>query len=443
MEDPADYQKSWKKYKSGVEDMPNLPWDDENVAPNLLTLSRLRSGDKLSVLSSSANPGLAQFENLGEGNRGLRARFDIQRGGISKLKQKWERSKKGEDILIDNQYLIPLRNLFTRARALFIAGQRGISLINIQNAYNGLSNMVMTFQRDNDSRRGMKMIAIQQVLSPLIPSERDREVIALKRGSQLHNVFLYTRIWPNLNNTALEFLNMDNNATGRTEQGVGETLSTLNPNVTLGDITDVIDEMPEMFRLTQATTLPTLTAPYTRQGLGVCRQFIRDLDGRPPNLNGTPMKRTWEGLRDLLIELRGDEGMFFLVSQLCSQHGLPAFPVYFFKYRYHHNKTNGPLGYDEYVFFYDGIHWCPIRSSDQRTFIDTTQREITIRVETDIEASFFFKSEQRHPIGALEVDERPPFSLKVVTMAALRRARISDTTITMRMVRFDVKADCT
>ena len=55
--------------------MPNLPWEDENVRPNLLTLASLKSGDKLSVLKSGATPSDIQVQNIGKGNRSLRNLF--------------------------------------------------------------------------------------------------------------------------------------------------------------------------------------------------------------------------------------------------------------------------------------------------------------------------------------------------------------------------------
>ena len=249
-----------------------LPWDDVNVGPNLITLSRLRVGDKLSVLSSNANPGLAQFQNLGKGNRGLRHRFDVQRGGFWKLKQALERGKKGENILVDNQYLTPISNIFDRARALFIAGQQGIQLTAIRNAYNGIGNMLMTYRNENDNASIMKVISIQQLISPMIPTEGDRNIIVLRRGSQTLDLFQYTRIWPDLNQTVTQFLDVSNNAGVNTDQGIGNVpLTAL--NVTQGIIQQVILETPEMFRTIERTTLPTMNAPYARQGLAFARNF--------------------------------------------------------------------------------------------------------------------------------------------------------------------------
>lgn len=434
MEDPVDYQKSWKKYKSGVEDMPNVPWDDANVAPNLLTLSRLRSGDKLSVLSSTANPGLPQFQNLGNA-RGLRNRFAIQKGGFFKLTQAIERTKKGENILDDNQYLIPLRNLFTRAKALFIANQPGIQLLAIKNAYNGLSNMLMTYQREKNSQGAMKIIAIQQILSPLIPKEGDRNVIVLRRGYQAINLFQYTAIWPNLNNTVLQFLNLDNNALARTEQGLGsppQSTRTVTPEV----IQQVILETPAIFRTTQATTLPTLTAPYVRQGLGVCKQFPIDWLRSPPIVDGVLMGLEWDDLRKLFVALKNDEGMFFLVSQLCCQVGMEAIPSLLFGHRNQQNVTNG--GRLEFVFYYNDLFWYPNKASNREKYITTTKKEIEIKVVTLLDG-MFFSSETMVP-DQMNIVMKTPFSLSVTSIVALRRKANA---ISMRLVKYDVGATCT
>ena len=88
--------------------MAQLPWDDENVKANLEVLARLKPGNTLSVLKKGASPSESMFANLGKGGRGLRAVFDIQKGGFFlKRHQKSEREKKGEDILNDSQYLVP------------------------------------------------------------------------------------------------------------------------------------------------------------------------------------------------------------------------------------------------------------------------------------------------------------------------------------------------
>ena len=53
----------------------SLPWDAENIAPNLETLSRLRRGDHLSVLKDGEN---TDGDTYTRGGRGLRSHFKIE-----------------------------------------------------------------------------------------------------------------------------------------------------------------------------------------------------------------------------------------------------------------------------------------------------------------------------------------------------------------------------
>ncbi len=413
--------------------MPNLPWEDENVRLNLLTLARLKSGDKLSVLKSGATPSDIQFQNIGKGNRSLRKLFDIQKGGFFKLKQTLERNKKGENILVDQQYLIPLTNIFTRARALFLAGQQGVQLLNTKNAYNGVAMLQLTYQRENDTRRAMKVMTILQALSPLIPKESDRNVIVLKTGFQTLNLFKYTSIWPNLNNTFLQMSNFDTNALARNEQGLGTPPQT-QLNVTQAEIQQVILDTPDLFRDTQATVLPTLSLPYTRQALGICQQFPADWLRHPPIVDGVEMGLTWADLRELFVALKHDEGMFFLVSQLCSQVGMEAFPSLLFGHRNAQNLTGGTL---EFVFYYNDLYWYPNRASDRKKYLTTTKKAIEIKVETWLRG-MYFKSETIEPVQ-MNLEVTPPFELKVTSVITLQR---SGNAITMTLMKMEVEATC-
>ena len=415
--------------------MPNLPWEDANLRPNLVTLGRLKIGDKLSVLKKGATPSDPQFQNIGTGNRSLRKRFDIQKGGIlGKLKQKAERKKKGEDILVDVQYLIPLTHLFTAARTLFIANQGGIQLADIKKAYNGIARLQMTHQKEGDSNRVLKVMAILRTLSPLIPRISDRSnIIALKKGSQVINLFNYKAIWPNLNNTLVQLSNLDNNSDGRTEQAIGTPPQTL-LNVTQQVIQQVILETPEQFRHTHATQLPTLTQPYTRQAVGVCRQFPADWLRHPPKINGVLMGLGWNDLRKLFVELRHDEGMFFLVSQLLSQVGLEALPSFLFGHRNAANMNRGRL---EFVFYYNDLYWYPNQASDRSKHVTTSQKAIELKVETRLRGNYFW-SPTPVPEG-MNLNQTPPFSLKATNTVALRR---SGNAIAMTLKKAQVEATC-
>ncbi len=65
----------------------SLPWEPDNIVPNLGTLARLRRDDHLSVLKEGNTEG----ESFVQGIRGLRAHFKIE----GKIRQSFVRSKKG------------------------------------------------------------------------------------------------------------------------------------------------------------------------------------------------------------------------------------------------------------------------------------------------------------------------------------------------------------
>ncbi|MBN2125690.1 MAG: hypothetical protein JW821_15445 [Deltaproteobacteria bacterium] len=357
--------------------MPNLPWSDENVKTNLLVIARLRIDDKLSVLKAGANPGVAEFQNLGKGHRGLRAVFSIQKGGFfSKTHQRKERRKKGEDILEDRQYFIPLVQIFTNARTLWLAGAGEIELAHIKNAYAGLLNLQKTYLDENDEQRFQKMMRINQAISQLIPQEHEKHnCIIVKEGAQVLNLFQYKKVLPNLEDTLKGFLDLSSNSMAGSEQGVGTAWGT-QLIVTAEVINSVISVVPTMFRLTGPTTLPTLNAPYTRHGLGVCKQFPTDWHRKPPIVDGTAMARNWGALKKLFIKLGGDEGMLMLVSQLTCQAGLESIPQSLLTYRSQGAQNRMA---PDWVLFYNGKFYAPA-SVERNLYIDTQTRIVEMKL---------------------------------------------------------------
>src|SRR5689334_12426283 len=115
-----------------------LPWDQQHLATNLATLARLRRGDHLSVLKEGEN---TDVDNYTQGDRGLRSEFKIQ----SQITQSFVRSKKGESILEDRQYLIPLTTLFAEAVAAWSRSMAGITGARIMTAIRGLENLRQTY----------------------------------------------------------------------------------------------------------------------------------------------------------------------------------------------------------------------------------------------------------------------------------------------------------
>jgi hypothetical protein len=397
-----------------------LPWDDENVLPNLRVIASLRVDDKLSVLKRGANPGMPAFTNIGKGGRSLRAIFARQKGGFwFKKHQRKERAKKGEDILNDLQYFIPLTSIFRRAKELWLASQQDIELLHIRNAYGGLANLQKTYMDEEDEARFQKMIFINQAIASLIPKEYDRyNCIIVQEGTQVLNLFNYAKVFPNLERTLLEYLNLTGNAYAGNEQGLGVPPGQNALTVTQLDITNVIGAVPEMFRHTAATTLPTLNAPYTRQGMGICQQFTTDWLRGQPLVDGTPMARNWNALKDLFIRLGGDEGMLFLVSQLACQAGLEALPQSLLTYRSQQaQNTMQP----DWVLFYQGKFWTP--GAVARTLSINTQLSI---IEMKLVMEFntiFFQAETKEdqPNWSVDPEVEAPLTAKITIIVKLER----------------------
>src|SRR6476661_1924764 len=117
----------------------SLPWEPQNIAPNLATLARLRRGDHLSVLKEGENTDGGTYT---QGDRGLRALFKIQ----GKFKQSFVRSKKGESILEDEQYKRPLIRFF---RAAVDAWGRHLTTgDHVMAAFRGLESLRATYAND-------------------------------------------------------------------------------------------------------------------------------------------------------------------------------------------------------------------------------------------------------------------------------------------------------
>src|SRR5438094_6719950 len=112
------------------------PWDVPNVRPNLTVLAKLRAGDTLSVLKSGQGSVMKGY--LGRGGRGLREIFDVQTGGLF---QGMERTKKGETLLDDEQYLKPLTKVFRAAAEMWTYHINAIPKREIKAAFEGVCRM--------------------------------------------------------------------------------------------------------------------------------------------------------------------------------------------------------------------------------------------------------------------------------------------------------------
>ncbi len=125
--------------------MSDMPWDDAYLLHNLQVLARLKPGNALSVLKDGAVPRDARFRNLGKRGRGLRPDFRIRTSGIMGIKKKFNRFRKGEDLLDDYQYQIPLVMLFSYAKEALDNHRLRITKNHMLKAHEGLFNLQKTY----------------------------------------------------------------------------------------------------------------------------------------------------------------------------------------------------------------------------------------------------------------------------------------------------------
>ncbi len=284
-----------------------LPWDEANVPRNLKVIASLRSGDKLSVLKKGANP--TYFSNLGKKGRGLREIFDRQQGGFWAGKRGLERSRKGETLLQDKQYLIPLVSIFQAAVRMWHQGQ-GVQPLDIANAFRGLERMKSTYLKSSLQHR-QKMQQILSTINPLIPRVGASRCIPIKKGKTVN--LLKQKELAGIKTFFAGFLNSPDNAGFSQEQNATNT------------------ELQSVFGTAQPSQAAPTRIPtnggmqYTRQMLGVCRQFIMDNHRNPGWLGKNRLpKNGVDSTKALYQALSGDEAMLFLVSQLVNQAGIEA-----------------------------------------------------------------------------------------------------------------------
>ena len=279
----------------------SLPWDAENIAPNLETLSRLRRGDHLSVLKDGEN---TDGDTYTRGGRGLRSHFKIE----GKFRQAFVRTKKGESILEDEQFLLPLTRFFRAAVDAW--GRHQVTGDDVIGGCRGLENLAGTYAGDQARRAKINEI-IQAVRREL-------------RGIRVEGVFLA----PGERNLVLG----DQNFRGM-RQRILDIISEGKDNPGLlneyskGVDQDFLDAVFGKNAVPQkATTLPVGDMSYTRQSMGVCTQY--HLDGHVRTgvkLRGERISCSQEDIAKLFQFCDRDEGLMYAVSQMASQAGVACY----------------------------------------------------------------------------------------------------------------------
>lgn len=274
----------------------SLPWDAENIAPNLETLCSLHGGDHLSVLKEGEN---TDGETYTLNGRGLRARFKIER----KMRQSFVRSKKGETIRDDEQYLYPLIRFFRAAVSAW--GRNQVSSDLVMGGFQGLK----TLQRTYASKRTRKA-KIDEIVQAVGQQLRGIHVegIYLEHGES--NFILGEQQLPGIRQWIMEELS-DGDEKLREEYSLGVDQEFI--SAVFGPKAD--PQAP--------TIVPVGRFAYTRHAMGVCRQFHRDAhEGGGVLLDGVKVNCRSESLANFYKFLSRDEGLLFAVSQLSTQAGV-------------------------------------------------------------------------------------------------------------------------
>jgi hypothetical protein len=295
----------------------SLPWEPQNIAPNLATLARLRRGDHLSVLKEGEN-------TEGEyvlGDRGLRALFKIQ----GKFKQSFVRSKKGESILEDEQYKRPLIRFF---RAAVDAWGRHLTTgDHVMGAFRGLENLRQTYAKDEGRRAKM-----DEILAALRRELRGIRVegVFLEPGER--EVVLGSQSFPGMRQRILEIITDSFGAGVVEEYDTGVTKEFL--DAVYGE-----DAKPQ-----KATTMPIGDVSYVRKSMGVCKQYHLDCHVRTgAKLLGKRISCSKADLHELYEFTDSDEGLLFATSQLASQAGVPGVPALLFNQGGRDGQAKVPL----------------------------------------------------------------------------------------------------
>lgn len=278
----------------------SLPWDAENIAPNLEILSRLRRGDHLSVLKDGEN---TEGETYSRGGRGLRSRFKIE----GKMTQAFVRTKKGESILENEQYLYPLTRFFRAAVDAW--GRHQVTGVQVMGGSRGLENLAGTYA--NDQTRRAKINEIIQAVR--------REL----RGVRVEGIFLVPGerklILGDQNFSGMRQRILDVVSEGKDNPGLMNEYNT--------DVDQVfLDAVFGKNAVSQkATALPVGDLSYRRQSMGVCAQY--HLDGHVRTgvkLRGARISCSQEDLAKLYQFVNRDEGLMYAVSQVANQAGVPS-----------------------------------------------------------------------------------------------------------------------
>jgi hypothetical protein len=262
----------------------------------------LRSGDHLGVLKKGENVGTVDGA---KGNRGLRARFEIE----GKFSQAFVRNKKGESILDDQQYMMPIVNVFHAGIRKHFRGN-GVSATQLLGAMRGLKKLSRTYAGD-----GMKQAKIAQILRRVRDELPMSLMSVIFQEPGVHRFQLGRQLGPTVENEILSRCF----PTGDLDGVVKERTADVTPQL--------IQAVFGNAKAQPATHVPITEHNYTRTGIGVCHQYWRDSLGKGVKIGGVLTKCDASGLKRLLEFTGKDEGMMFAISQAANQASVAGAPA--------------------------------------------------------------------------------------------------------------------
>jgi len=256
----------------------------------------------LSVLKDGEN---TDGETYTRGNRGLRSRFKIE----GKVRQAFVRTKKGESILEDEQYLNPLIRFFRAAVDAW--GRHQITGDDVMGGCRGLENLRSTYASDQTRRAKINSI-IEAVRREL----RGIRVEGVFVAPGERNLILGDQNFPAMRRRILDIISEGENNAG------------LRDEYTEGVSKEFLEEVFGKSAPQKPTVMPVGNLVYQRASMGVCVQY--HLDGHVRTgvkLVGERISCNAEGISKLFRFVGRDEGLMFAVSQMACQAGVPCLPT--------------------------------------------------------------------------------------------------------------------
>lgn len=292
------------------------------------------------------------------------------------------------------------------------------------------------------------LLGLLNAFTTHLPKAREMDYIRIytgMAGTKTYNLFLYPNVFPDLKGEVRKFLNFSQQQRddARTEPAINAT-SAGNPSlkVTAAVIEDVLAR-PDFavfadLGYSESTSIPTLTAPYKRTSIGICKTFFGDWPRTPPKVGGRVMENSWEGFKRLFDFVGWDEAMLFVVSQLASQAGVSAMIPLLFIHKTFENRGNAVF---DWRMTHDKDYLNPVAWPEIEINI-TSDMSYQAEVEAVLKARAFYTTNDKTKMGtpmALEPKMKDDLGIDEFKAAFQVTLKRSDGAITMELTKAELK----